>query len=209
MELGLLLIVSIYFLWLVGKTIFSKNKDSNHYISIVILLIVSVSLGYWPVTYKLFEMDVEKKIRVYHGKDVELKCQSYLEDLVGYQASGWVFHGDPKIHMQYKTCIELKNFLKNPSNASKENVWGLHVLTHELVHVSGILDEKKTDCRAFQQNHRTAKQLGVNTRDSTRAAIIAYKFWRDPANSKYFSPECVPGGALDDEYDDAVWNLKP
>ena len=83
MELGLLFFLSIYFIWLVGKTIFSKDKDKNHYISIVILLVVSISLGYFPITYKLFEMDVEKKIRVYHGKDVELKCQSYLEDLVG------------------------------------------------------------------------------------------------------------------------------
>jgi hypothetical protein len=207
MELAAVTTLALYTLWMTIKTIFMEEKDRNHYISIGIFFVVTSILSIYPFSYHLFQYKLEEAgKKLIDGKEVRVKCQTFTEDFIGYSAHGWVYHGDNKVFMTYDICSRLKRALKNPKIANMDDLFGLHVFTHEVMHGGGEYDEFRTDCKAYQRNHRTAQLLGMSWGESVRAAIYLHKN-RDPNFVGYYSPECKPGGALDEYLDDAVWIL--
>ena len=207
MELAAVTTLALYTLWMAIKTIFMKEKDKHHYISIGIFFVVTSVLSIYPVSYHLFQYKLEEAgKKLIDGKEVRVKCQTFTEDFIGYSAHGWVYHGDNKVFMTYDICSRLKRALKDPKIANMDDLFGLHVFTHEVMHVDGEYDEVRTDCKAYQRNHRTAQLLGMSWGESVRTAIYLHKN-RDPNFVGYYSPECKPGGALDEYLDDAVWIL--
>ena len=207
MELAAVTTLALYTLWMAIKTIFMKEKDKHHYISIGIFFVVTSVLSIYPVSYHLFQYKLEEAgSKLLNGKEVRVKCQTFTEDFVGHKAAGWVYHGDNKVFMTFDVCSRLKRALRNPKTADMDDLIGLQVFTHEVMHVGGEYDEVKTDCMAYQRNHRTAQFLGMSWGESVRAAIYLHKR-RDPNFVGYYSPECKPGGALDEYLEDAVWIL--
>jgi hypothetical protein len=79
------------------------------------------------------------------------------------------------------------------------------VLTHESVHLSGVMDEAVTECRSLQLMARTAERLGATP--SQAHALAAHQldanYGRLP--DRYQSAECRDGGALDLRPGDPVW----
>ena len=207
MELAAVTTLALYTLWMTIKTIFMKDKDKNHYISIGIFFVVTSLVSIYPISYHIFQYKLEEAgSKLLDGKEVRVKCQTFTEDFVGHKAAGWVYHGDNKVFMTFDVCSKLKRALKNPKTADLDDLFGLHVFTHELMHVSGEYDEIITDCMAYQRNHRTGQLLDMSWGESVRAAIYLHKR-RDPNHVGYYSSECKPGGALDEYLEDAVWIL--
>jgi hypothetical protein len=112
-----------------------------------------------------------------------------------------------------RTCRNAAAFAADPSERGARlcrhgtrtgecDDWGLklvavHVLTHESMHLAGVIDEAAAECFAVQTDAYVATRLGAT---SAFARSVASEYWasyyrgQDPG---YRSAECRDGGALD------------
>ena len=83
--------------------------------------------------------------------------------------------------------------------------FGIEALTHESLHLRGILDEARTECYALQTSARTGVRLGLTPAQA--AAVNAYYLARlyPLLPAAYQSGECRPGGPLDLHPETPAW----
>lgn len=87
------------------------------------------------------------------------------------------------------------------------------VLTHESIHISGDLDEASTECKAVQRMRGVFKLLGEPANPLYVEALMRYAHWWHLRETRletwygrpYYSPDCVPGGPMDESPGDGVW----
>ena len=106
-------------------------------------------------------------------------------------------------------CGQLKAYTKHPSRPSIDEVIAVHVLTHEAMHMAGIVDEARAECAAVQRDAQTARLLGASPADAT---LLAGRYWRtvyplmpDGYRTRIDARDCGPGGKLDEAGQDAPW----
>jgi len=138
------------------------------------------------------------------NKYAKVKCATVFQSV--YDKFGLAGTANPDtghIVLQYPTCDDLRDYLAAPETANTRETTSLHVFTHEAMHVRGEMNEQKTDCQAIQRNVRSAKLLGVLTHVAEQTARDYYHgaYRTHP----YFSEECAPGKALDEDLSDSVW----
>jgi len=88
--------------------------------------------------------------------------------------------------------------------------WGatlvaVHVLTHETMHLAGVVDEAVADCLAMQLDAVVARGLGASP---TFGATLARDYWSQyygAQDASYRSPDCRNRGRLDVFPNDAGW----
>jgi hypothetical protein len=79
------------------------------------------------------------------------------------------------------------------------------------MHVRGELNEALTECEAVQRNYRAAKLLGVPDRIARENARDYYKIIYQRRSelgfmqAQYYSRECAPGKAMDEQLSDSTW----
>jgi hypothetical protein len=81
-------------------------------------------------------------------------------------------------------------------------VVAVHILTHEAMHLSGLLGEAAAESAAVQRDAHTARPAGA------AAAALAAAHWRNVyplMPDGYRSPDCRAGGPLDERLADAPW----
>jgi hypothetical protein len=89
--------------------------------------------------------------------------------------------------------------------AGDDLAMAVDVVTHEAHHLSGILDEAVTECRSLQTMARTAVRLGATPAQGQQLAAYALDANYERMPSRYQSPECRDGGALDLRPGDPRW----
>lgn len=200
----ILLIVSLIFLGLAIKSLFGENHGSRFDPYFFMMLALSAGSAYLPVKHMLFEyrLGAVAAELIEHDR-VVVDCRSQFESLFNLGYAGFVVRGSGVIKLDVRTCDDLADYLDHPGQANHRELYALHVLTHEAIHVAGIINEIKTDCMAFQRNHRTAKILGVPEGIANQNAISLHRY-RSPRHT-YYSKDCEPGGKLDEHLPDAVW----
>ena len=200
----ILLILSIIFLGLAIKSLFGENLGSRFDPYFFIMLAISGALAFLPIKHLLFERKLGNAAAELIGAEhVSVNCQSTFESLYSLGRAGFVRLSTMVIHMETRTCEDLKDYLKNPAKADARELFALHVLSHEAMHVKGELNEIKTDCMAFQRNHTLAKILGVPEGIANLNAISIHRY--RSSRHPYYSRECEPGGPYDENLPGAVW----
>lgn len=200
----ILIIVSIIFLGLAIKSLFGEQMGSRFDAYFFFMLALSLAAAYLPVRHTMFEYKLEDAAeRLINYDRVYVHCQSNFDSLYNLSWAGFVYRGTEKIELEVRTCDDLKAYLDHPATASRRELYALHVLTHETMHVAKEFNEIKADCQAFQRNHRTAMILGVPGNIAIQNAIEIHQN-RSPRHP-YYSAECRPGGELDEKLEDAVW----
>jgi hypothetical protein len=117
-----------------------------------------------------------------------------------------------------RTCRLVEAFRKAPtevgsrlcvhgSPASRQQVgecdgWGskllaVHVLTHESIHLAGVVDEAVTDCLAVQLDALVAGRLGASNAFSRSFAGEYWRHYYPTQERRYRSSECRDGRSLD------------
>jgi hypothetical protein len=146
------------------------------------------------------------------GARVAVRCQSLGGAVVdagpelGYVR--WRADGTPEPWTLIKRdqCRHLAAYVRSGKRRpSRDQVVAVHVLTHEAMHLAGRLGEAEAECAAVQRDAHTARLLGADPAD---AAALAAAYWADVyplMPDGYRSPECRPGGALDERLTDAPW----
>ena len=117
------------------------------------------------------------------GREVVVQCQSFAAAFIdptanaGHVAFDAAGRAEPKTLIKRDQCRDLAGYLRSDkTDPSPEQVIAVHVLTHESVHMSGILEEAETECRAMRMNARTAELLGA---PRAAAQELALTYWRD------------------------------
>ena len=202
----ILLVVSLFFFWMIYRELSSHqelNTFSKGYIAVLFILAVlscKPILDHWR-----FENLLSSKASLLaDGRPAHVKCATVFQSV--YDKFGLAGTGNPttgEIVLQYPTCNDLRDYLESPETANQKALTGLHVFTHEAVHVRGEMNEQKTDCQAIQRNIRAARMLGIRAHIAEDSALAYYEgaYRRHP----YFSEECAKGKALDEGLSESIW----
>jgi hypothetical protein len=146
------------------------------------------------------------------GAHSTVHCQTFGQ--VFFQVGGelgFVKYGpggvpDHHTTIMHGPCSALRSYLhSNKRRPSDDEVVAVHVLTHESMHMRGITNEADAECAAVQRDEETAQLLGA---DPASARLLARLYWLEDyprMPTSYTSPDCHPGGALDEHLPTAPW----
>ncbi|MDQ1292194.1 MAG: hypothetical protein QG608_71 [Actinomycetota bacterium] len=108
------------------------------------------------------------------------------------------------------TCGDLQEWLESDRSApTTDQVMAVHILTHESMHMRGLLPEDEAECAAVQRDLNTAVLLGA-TREQARDLALIY--WTDlypRMPDAYRTSSCQSGEDLDENLPSSPWNLIP
>jgi len=115
------------------------------------------------------------------GSRVSVHCQAFGEAFVDAgQELGYVrFTSDglpeQKTLIKRQQCRDLRSYLRDPSEVTRDHVVAVHTLTHEAIHMSGVANEAETECLAVQRNAETAMHLGAAREDAQQLAVYYWE----------------------------------
>ena len=146
------------------------------------------------------------------GSPVTVDCQSRGQEMldagnelgqVRFDAQG---RPEPRTLIKRRPCADLERYLEGEQGApTRDEVVAVHVLSHEVQHLTGQTVEAEAECAAMQRDARTARLLGA---DDDEARALARTYWLDVyprMPDGYRSAACTPGGELDEHLPDAPW----
>ena len=187
-----------------GKSQTSHGFDVYFFIRIFLAIICAI----WPIREVLLERKLGLVVEEFLGKEqVIVDCKPYFDFTFLGGIKGYVYFGSDTIYLEANTCKDLARYIRAPKSADLDARWALHILTHEAMHVAGTRNEIKTDCQAYQRNHRMSVLLDVPRHIAITHARQIHRE-RSPYNEGYYSPDCEPGKRLDENLPDAVWLAK-
>lgn len=184
---------------------------------IAVLLALALAFAWTPFRYWRFEKFLTSRAAVLtEGRPVKVHCNTVFDTFFDREvfAAGHANIETGQITFQHPFCGKLMNYLADPAGADRSEIFSLQIFTHESMHVRGERNEAATECQAVQRNFRVAVLLGVPERVAKQNALDYYRNYylaradHGPMSAAYFSPECKPGGALDERLSDSTWNLQ-
>jgi hypothetical protein len=182
------------------------------WVSVALLLAMAVAAAVPGVLRANQERRLGGAASALAGARVAVRCQSFGGAFVdagpelGYVRWGPDGRPEPWTLIKRDQCRHLAAYARSDKRRpSRDQVVAVHVLTHEAMHLSGRLDEPAAECAAVQRDAHTARLLGA---PADAAAGLAATYWRNIyplMPDGYRSPECRPGGAMDEGLADAPW----
>ncbi|GEK23256.1 hypothetical protein [Cellulomonas xylanilytica] len=149
------------------------------------------------------------------GVPVQVDCQSLGQAFVDVgQELGYVRWGPDGVPerstlIKVRVCNDLRAWLaSSTSDPTLDQVVAVHVLTHETMHMVGIVNEARTECAAVQRDAATAVALGASP---AQAQALAVRYWTEvyPRMPSDYRGGCGPGGEHDEGRPGAPWLAGP
>ena len=78
-----------------------------------------------------------------------------------------------------------------------QKLLAVHVLSHETMHLAGVVDEAEADCLAAQSDAFVAMALGASPRFARAMAREYWTLYYPSQEPRYRTPSCRDGGKLD------------
>jgi hypothetical protein len=206
-------------LLLTGRWVLAPRDTLGRSISFpvvsVTLLAVAGSAAMVPVVlHQRLERRLSSVASSEVGAPVTVHCQSVGQEMVDVGPElGYVRYGPGGVPehatlIKHAQCGDLSAYLHSDKAApSLDQVIAVHVLTHEAQHMAGQTSEARAECQAVQRDAQTAQLLGATTAE---ADALARRYWLvvyPRMGDDYRSPDCAPGGALDEHLPDAPWSV--
>jgi hypothetical protein len=147
------------------------------------------------------------------GTPVQVHCQTAGQEFVDLgEELGWVAYGPDGVP-EHETlikrgpCGDLSSYLGgDKSDPSRDQVIAVHVLSHEVRHMTGTTVEAEAECAAVQRDAWAARLLGADPAQASRLARTYWLVVYPSMSEDYTSAECRPGGALDERLPDPPWS---
>jgi hypothetical protein len=160
------------------------------------------------------EAALAKAAGILAGVQVSVRCETVDQAWIDvHPERGYVSvaeDGRPEHHavITYDTCNDLADWLgSDKQNPSDAQVLAVHVLTHEAMHMSGILDEALAECAAVQRDTRAAGLLGASPAQARRLARHYWLVDYHQLPDTYRDLRCGADGALDEHLSDSPWAI--
>jgi hypothetical protein len=182
-------------------------------ISMAVSLLVAAGAGVPVLRHAQFERRLARVASELAGHPVTVRCETLSEawtdahpelGYVRFDASG---RPEPLATITVQACRDLRAWVgSDHDRIREEQMIAVHVLTHEAMHLTGELDEARTECRAVQRDARTAELLGATP---AQAASLARAYWESVyprMPDAYRSAECVAGGRMDEGLASSPWS---
>lgn len=148
------------------------------------------------------------------GVEARVNCQGAGEEFVDAGAElGYVRYGPAGVPeretlIKRQQCKALRSYLSSDrERPSRDQVVAVHILSHEARHMAGTTVESVAECQALQRDALTARLLGATVE---QAQALARTYWLEVyprMSSDYRTPECAPGGRLDERLEPAPWSM--
>lgn len=126
--------------------------------------------------------------RSFRRDDVEVTCvpaQARWAQLASPRVLGYVDSGDPlHVYLGPGVCASVQSAFRQPGVVSFGRAVGLQVLVHELIHTTGLTDERATETLSFQLFRSTlVRFLGYTQAHARELDAVAwnYHLGRSPA----------------------------
>ena len=184
----------------------------RHRVSLVCTAALAVVPGWFAWQTRALELKLAEAVQEISGvPSAEVDCQGFLREFRLDNNLGEVRFGrDGTISttagLRDSVCDHIKAWLdSDKEHPSRDQVIAVHVLTHEAIHVSGVIDERATECQAMQADARTARVLGATPE---QAQALAERYYRDVyphMPNGYRSTGCHENGEYDLSPGDGVW----
>jgi hypothetical protein len=198
--------------WLATRVDTIGRPRAFPWVSVLLLVVLAGASATPELLGALRERRLARVATTLVGAPAGVHCQSIGEAFVDAGIElGYVRYrpdGIPERTTLIKRdqCRDLAAYSRSDKrDPSQAQVVAVHVLTHEAMHMAGIVDEAAAECAAVQRDALTARLLGASTAD---ARLLAARYWRTvyPAMPPdYRSAACGPGRSLDERGADAPW----
>jgi hypothetical protein len=182
-------------------------------VAVGLLVVLMAVCGVPVLRHHLLESRLEKALSALVGQRVGVRCQTLSQTwLDAHTELGYVrvdAQGVPESRtvISKEACDHAASWLSaQRAKPTTEQAIGVHVLTHEAMHMAGTLDEARAECAAVQRDARLAVLLGA---DRAQAGRLARTYWLVEYNrlpEPYRSAECGPGRSLDEHLEDPPWS---
>lgn len=176
------------------------------------LLLIAVAAAVPVIRHDRLERRLSAVASRLVGHPVQVHCQTAGEEFVDAGAElGYVRFdsaGVPEKRAVIKRaqCDHLRDYLSRGGRTPQvDELVAVHLLTHEAMHLRGILNESEAECAAVQRNASTATLLGASAEDARRLALRYYRVRYPDLPDDYRSAACVAGGVLDERLASAPW----
>lgn len=209
MILGLL---AIFFFWMVLRELFNKERPFAKYDSfdvgyLAVLIFLTYLCARSPVKLWMFEKMLSEKASVLAQRaDVDVRCTSVFDsifDRYDMVRAGSAYPSTGEIVFHHGWCQQFMAYLDHPENVTDDELFSMHVFTHEVMHIKGEMNERKADCQAVQRNLQAGVLLGVEPSLARKNALSFYQnlYPKHP----YFDKQCGPNKALDERLPNTIW----
>ena len=206
----ILLLLSAFFCWLIYREFRHRPEKfdgfSLAYLSVLASLAVACALPAYK-TWRLEKLLSEKAPVIAERPNVIVKCNSMFETLFDGKGvsspAGTAYFETGEIFFESGWCKNFMEYLDDPGNATPDQIFAMHIFTHETMHIRGEENEKRTDCQAIQRNHLVGELFGIDPSISRRNAnTYYYDFY---PKHPYFDKNCKPGGKFDERLPNSIW----
>ena len=177
----LLLLLLARSVWRLGH-IFRRRRDTAYGMElpyrvfiVVILLIITVLPVYIEFRQQQTNAYATRIAREVTGSDAAYaRCQRSFADMLETKSigwSGWVEPGaDPdKANLTSETCGNFSSWIRSDKRqATDQQIFALHVVIHESVHLTGEHNEAETEYKASELYEEVAVSLGAPRSEAKR-----------------------------------------
>ena len=217
-------VISGFFGWLAFREIYYAHRPRPGYgtpspgISkpfVYVMLCIAAAFAYTPVRYAYFESYLTKEAKILsESQNAKVHCNTILDTFFDPSvfSAGHANIETGQIVFQHPWCGRLMDYLHDPEGASLEEIYSLHILVHEAMHIRGERNEASADCQAIQRDYRAAKLLGIPDPVAERNSKVYYldgyqkRATQGGYSPQYYSGQCAPGKELDEKLPDSTWN---
>jgi hypothetical protein len=167
-------------------------------ISVGLCLAVALGCAVPLVLHAQLEARLERAASRVAGVPVQVHCQTIGEAFVdagtelGYVR--WGPDGVPEHSTLIKSavCADLRSWLgSSKAEPSLDQVVAVHVLTHEVMHMTGITSESLAECEAMRRDAQTAVALGASPAEAV-ALAGRYRSEVYPRMPDEYRGDCLP-----------------
>jgi hypothetical protein len=207
----ILIFLSIFFTWLIYRELSSSTDKFDSFSLTYIAVLALLAFSCAKPAYKTWRLEIflsEKASLIAEREGTKVMCNSLFSTLFGGKGlgslAGTAYFDSGEIYFENGWCKSFVKYLDDPENASDDEVFSMQVFAHEVMHIRGERNEKKTDCQAIQRNHHIGEILGVNPSIAKKNALRYYNnlYPRHP----YFDKECKRRGKYDEKLYNSIWS---
>ena len=175
------------------------------------LAALCLASGTVAVRQHLREAKLSEVASAVAGRPVKVNCQGYLGSFFDANVEAGYVHSRPDGRPESSTtlkadvCRSLSRYLRSAGDPSMDEVFAVHIVTHEAMHMAGLMDEAMAECAAVQRDAQVARLLGASP---AQALSLAERYWIEGYPNlpdAYRTADCGPGGRLDERLADGPW----
>lgn len=207
----ILLLLSVFFCWLIYREVTNPAVGFNGFSLVYVSVLAVFAIVSARPAYKIWRLEsfLSEKASVIAGRsDIKVKCNSVFDTLFdgkGLESlAGTAYIETGEIFFEHGWCKNFMGYLDDPGNASRDELFGMHVFTHEVMHIRGEMHERKTDCQAIQRNQRVGELMGIEPSIARTNAKTYYQTLY-PLHP-YFDKECKRNGKYDERLSESIWS---